>query len=201
MAAENGLGQLHRVAADCLQAALSKGASDSAVRAWRVRDVTLQWRDGKVEKVSEATTRGLAVQLYVDGRYSSASTSDLRPDAIAGLLDGQIALTRALTPDPDRLLPEPALYAGRADVDLQLVDPAYGDLTPERRRAVAQGIEAGARAVAGADSILSVTTGVSDTCAESVRLHSNGFSGQRVETTFWIAAEVSVKDPDGRRDP
>ena len=69
--------------------ALSKGASDSAVRAWRVRDVTLEWRDGRAEKVSEATTRGLAAQLYVDGRYSSASTSDLRPEA-QGLLSGEV---------------------------------------------------------------------------------------------------------------
>jgi PmbA protein len=193
------MNDLHVIAADCLKEALAQGASDSAVRAWRVRDVTLQWRDGKVEKVSEATTRGMAVQLYVDGRYSSASTSDLRKEALTSLLGRQIELTRALAPDPDRILPDPALYAGRADVDLQLADPAYAGVTPEQRRALAQEAEEGARSVEGARSILSVTSGVSDTRSESVRLHSNGFEGQRVETSFWVSAEVSVKDPDGRR--
>ncbi len=81
------LKDLHDVAQNAIQAARSKGAQDAAARVYRVRDVTLQWRDGKVEKVTEATTRGLGIQLYVDGRYSGASTSDLRPEAVAAFLE------------------------------------------------------------------------------------------------------------------
>ena len=62
--------------------ALKKGAKDAMATATRSRDVEIGWRDGKVEKVSEATTRGLALSLYVEGRYTFVSTSDLRPYAL-----------------------------------------------------------------------------------------------------------------------
>jgi PmbA protein len=84
-------------------------------------------------------------------------------------------------------------------VDLELVDPAYLKVTPEKRREVAQAIEAAARAVPGAAAILSVTTGFSDNRSEVWRVNSNGFAGERVDTSFWTSAQVSVKDQDGRR--
>jgi PmbA protein len=84
-------------------------------------------------------------------------------------------------------------------VDLKLEDPAYPTVTPEQRRRLAEELEAAARAVKGAEAILSVTTGFSDSRSESVRVHSNGFKGGRVDTSFWTSAQVSVKDQDGRR--
>jgi len=50
-----------------------------------------------------------------------------------------------------------------------------------------------------ADRILSVTTSVSDTQAESALVQTNGFEGTKRGTDFWIGAEVAVLDPDGRR--
>ena len=66
------------IAQDAIAFARKKGANEAAAGAYRVRNVEVQWRDGKIEKVSEATTRGLGLELYVEGRYSSVSTSDLR---------------------------------------------------------------------------------------------------------------------------
>ena len=46
-----------------------------------------------------------------------------------------------------------------------------------------------------------MTTGFSDNRSESVRVHSNGFVGGRVETSFWTSAQVSrlliEHSPDG----
>ena len=175
------------------------GARDAAAGAYRVRNVEVQWRDGKVEKVSEATTRGLGLELYVDGRYASVSTSDLRPDAVERFVEDAVALTRKLAADPYRALPDPALYEGQASVDLDLEDPRYGELDAPRRRRIAEELEAAARAVRGGEAILSVTTGFGDTQAESFRVHTNGFVGARRVTDFGMSAQVSVKDPDGRR--
>jgi PmbA protein len=191
--------ELLEVAERCQKIALKKGASAAAARAYKVRDVSVQWRDGKLEQINEATTRGAGLQLYVDGRYSSATSSDLRPEALDTFIADAVAMTRTLAKDPFRSLPDPKLYEGQPAVDLQIEDPAYPTVTPEKRRQVAQAVEAAARSVKGAESILSVTTGFSDTRAESVRVHSNGFTGARVDTAFWTQAQVSVKDPDGRR--
>lgn len=191
--------ELVEVALRCQKVALQKGAAEAAARAYKVRDVTVQWRDGKLEQINEATTRGVGLSLYVDGRFSSVSSSDLRPEALETFIGDAVVMTRTLAQDPFRTLPDPKLYEGQAKVDLQLEDPAYATVTPEQRRQVAQEIETAARAVKGAQAILSVTTGFSDNRSESVRVHSNGFLGSRVDTAFWIQAQVSVKDPDGRR--
>jgi PmbA protein len=187
------------IAHGCVKTALARGASQAGVRAYRVRDVAVQWRDGKLEQINEATTRGASVSLYVDGRFSSVSSSDLRPEALERFIGDAVSMTRTLAKDPFRTLPDPKLYEGQAKADLQLEDPAYATVTPEQRRQVAQEIETAARSVKGAEAILSVTTGFNDNRSESVRVHSNGFHGSRVETAFWISAQVSVKDPDGRR--
>ena len=187
------------IARAAMKSALAKGAKEAAATVNRSRNVSLEWRDGKVEKINEATTRGLTLQLYVDGRYSQVSSSDLRPEALSTFIGDSISMTRVLSEDPFRSLPEPALYEGRSSVDLQLEDPAYPTVTPEQRREAAQRMEEAARAVKGAETILSVSTGFDDTRTESFRVASNGFEGERVDTVFFVSASVSVKDADGRR--
>lgn len=193
------------IAGKAVELARRFGAQEAAAGAYRVRDVQVQWRDGQLEKLVEATTRGLGVDLYVDGRYASVSTSDLRPQALERFLQDAVALTRAISPDPFRKLPEPELYpdwarSGREpDVDLELEDREYEGLTAVHRRDLAARLEVAARSVPGAEKILSATTSVSDDLAESWRVHSNGFSAHKRGTSFWLGAEVSVQDPDGRR--
>jgi PmbA protein len=194
-----GHADLLDVARAAVALALRKGAREAAGGAYRVRSVEVQWRDGQLENVSEATTRGLGLELYVEGRYSSVSTSDLRPEAVERFVEDAVALTRKLSVDPHRYLPDPKLYQGRAEVDLDLEDPHYGELDASRRLHIARDLEAAARAVKGSEAILSVTTGFGDTFAESARVHSNGFEGARRVTDFGMTAQVSVKDPDGRR--
>ena len=60
--------------------------------------MSVQWRDGRVEQINEATTRGVGLQLYVDGRYSSVSSSDLRPEALEAFIADSIAMTRSPGP-------------------------------------------------------------------------------------------------------
>lgn len=179
--------------------ARQKGAAEARASAYSSREVEITWRDGRVEKVSEATTRGASVSLYVDGRYSSVSTSDLRPEALERFLEESIAMARTLAKDPFRALPDPKLYAGRASVDLQLYDPKYESVTADVRRRIAREMEEAARGVKGNDAIVSVETGVSDTKSMSATATSNGFEGEREETQFWQSASVTCKDKDGRR--
>ncbi len=192
----NDLLDITRCAADL---ALQKGAGEAAAGGWQARHVEVAWRDGRIEKVSEATTRGLGLDLYVDGRFASVSTSDLRPEALERFIEDAIVLARTLAPDPHRRLPDPELYRGQAQVDLELEDPSHGALDSGTRRRIAEELEAAARAAPGAERILSVTTGASDTRAESALVHTNGFEGTKHGTDFWISAEVTVKDDDGRR--
>ena len=187
------------IAQSAVKTALAKGAQEVAANLSRSRDVETVWRDGQLEKTQEATSRAIRLTLYVDGRYATVSSSDLRPQALEQFIADSVVLTRALGKDPHRSLPDPKLYAGQAKVDLQLADPRHEAFTAEDRRRLARELEAAARAVPGSDKILSVTGSVNDRSAESYKVHSNGFVGHRKDTSTFLGAEVSVKDPDGRR--
>jgi PmbA protein len=187
------------IARDVVALAKKKGAQEVAASANRARGVSVEWREGRLERITEATTRELALELYVDGRYSAVSTSDLRPEALETFVENAVALTRTLAADPFRSLPDPALYQGRPEKDLQLEDPGYDAVSPQQRRAIAQSIEEAARSVKGSEAILSVTSAFSDSLSEGFRVHSNGFEGARRGTHYAQWAEVSVKDDDGRR--
>jgi PmbA protein len=187
------------IAQSCIAMAKSAGAPDASARAYRVRDVSLDYRDGKVEKISESTTRGVGIQLYVDNRFSSVSTSDLRPDALKQFIADSVALAKAIQPDPFRALPDPELYKGQAAADLQLEDPKYPDVTADEGRKVAKVMYDAARGVKGAEAILSVTSSFSSNLVENWMVTSNGFSGANRSTSFFVSAGVSAKDADGRR--
>jgi PmbA protein len=191
--------ELLTVAKQVMALAKKEGAQDSAVNAWRSRDVETKWRDGKVEKLSDATTRGLTVALYVDGRFGSMTTSDLRPDALERFVRDGVATARALARDQYRKLPDPSTYAGRVTKDLELHDPKILELTADARLGRVKALEEGARSVKGAERIVSVTTTVDDSVSEMVRVASNGFEGSYVSTSTSQGASVSVKDDDGRR--
>ena len=187
------------ISQQCIGIAKSAGAADASARAYRVRDVSLDYRDGKVEKISESTTRGVMLQLYVDGRFSTVSTSDLRPDSLKTFITDSIALAKTIAPDPFRGLPDPALYKGQSPIDLQIEDPKYSAVTADEGRKVAKAMHDAARAVKGAEAFNSVTASFTSNLVENWMVTSNGFSGSNRSTAFFVSAGVSAKDSDGRR--
>jgi PmbA protein len=190
---------LLKVARTCVKIAQKKGAQEVAAVSSQGREVSVQWRDGKVEKMHEATTRGVSLELYVDGRYGVVRTGDLRPAALESFIAESVEMTRKIAKDPFRSLPDPKLYKGQSKVDLELEDPKYTGLTAEQRRDLCEKTEAAARGVQGSKDIVSVTTGFGDERTIAWRVHSNGFEGGNTSTVFYVQAETSVKDADGRK--
>ena len=66
-----------------IQLATRAGAQDAWAKTSRNRDVEIKYRDDHIETVQESTTQGLSLRLWVDGRYSTHSTTDLRPESSA----------------------------------------------------------------------------------------------------------------------
>jgi PmbA protein len=192
--------ELLEIARATVQSARKKGARDVRAAVYRSRESVVEWRNGKLDRVRESTKAGLSVSLYVDGRYSSNTTSDLRRDAIDRFLSETVAITRVLQPDPHRRLPDPRRYRGRHTGDLQLYDAkGAAEMTSGERRRVAAALEAGARAAPGAERILVVTSTCSDSRGESALVASNGMEGTRQGTTFSMFAMAVVKDVGARK--
>lgn len=190
--------EMRDLAAWSVKAAKSAGADDCRVSINGERFVEISYRDRKPENIKEATTRGLYIQIFADGRYSSQSTSDLRKTALKDFISNAVASTKLLAEDPYRSLPDPKFYQGRAELDLGLVDPDYGKYTADDRHVLVKAVEDSCIAKGG-DKVISVSATGYDTHAESVEMTSNGFEGGSEITFYYAYAEMTAKGEGDRR--
>ena len=173
------------------------GANDAAVDVGGSRDVEIIYRDGKLDKLTESTVNSLDLTLYVDQKYSSHSTNDLRQETLESFITEAVAMTKHLGQDPFRSLPDPKYYEGKKDIDLTLYDPAYESFTADQMVARAKEIEEIARGQS--DLLISCTSSVSSSYSESAKVHSNGFEGTRAGSSFVAGAEATVRDGETGR--
>jgi len=192
-------GNLLDLAKRAAKVATDAGAKDARAKAKRQREVEVEWRDGKLDRIRESTKLGMSIALYVDGRYSANSTSDIREGAIDEYVRGAVETTRYLAEDEHRHLPDPSRYEGMTQEDLQRTDPALGSITPERRLEQSRLLEEAARAGEGADRIVSVTSWVGAVETEVACLCTNGLEASETGTYFSRGLSVSVRDEDDRK--
>lgn len=181
-----------------IETAKSLGADDCGVSINENRTVEISYREQKPENIKEASTRNLGVNLYVDGRYSSQSTSDLRKDALKEFLGGAIGTTKWLAEDPHRTLPDPKYYKGRVEKDLGLFDPEYPRFSPEERHKLVKAVEK-ACLKRGGEKTISVTAEVQDIHNRSFKMTSNGFEGHSEATVYVAGAQMTAQDEGDRR--
>ncbi len=168
------MSELLQSATAAVEMARKAGAQDAWASLSRDRSVSYTYRDGKIEKVEESTSRGLGISLYVDGRYSSHSTTDLRPERLQSFITEAVALTRALQPDPHRKIPDPSLFKDRPTTDLERNDPAVARITREQREAWCAEMDARAHAD---KRVISAESGLFSGESQGASASSNGFTG------------------------
>lgn len=186
--------QLEKRAADAVTMARKAGADNAWAQAQRVRVVDFTMRDGKLEEVQDSTTRGLSLRLFVNGRFSSNGTTDLRPEKLQAFVRETVALTRALQPDPHRVLPDPARFRGQP-TGLDLVDAAVPNLDRTARLDRCGAMNA---RVVGKPGVISASSSVSDVHAYVGAASSNGFSSSYETTQVGMYTSVTLKDGDKR---
>ena len=190
--------ELYDLAEKAIEIAKSSGADDCRVAVGGQRFVEISYRDHKPENIKEASTKGLGVEIFVNKRYSSQSTSDLRSDSLKTFITNAIASTKLLAEDPFRTLPDPKYYQGRAEVDLKQYDPAYENMTPEERHSFVKAMEESCLAKGG-DRVISVTARGYDSRSEQLLMTSNGFDGYQEASVFFGGAQMTARDEGDRR--
>jgi len=193
---EGGVDTLRQRAQEAVELAQRAGADEAWGTATKRRSVEVEYRDDILEKVQENTTRGLSIRLWVDGRYSTHSTTDLRPDSLRSFIPEAVALTRALERDPYRIITPPELYADRPTTDLDLVGQAVRRIEPDQRLAWCREMVAAAR---DHERIISATVSVSSSEGMFASVSSNGFAGDQEWTSVWCGGEVTLRDEGDRR--
>ncbi|HDR04384.1 MAG TPA: TldD/PmbA family protein [Candidatus Marinimicrobia bacterium] len=161
------------------------------------RQFNMSQRDGKIETLKESVQASLYIELFVNGKYSSHSTNDLRKSVLEGFLANTVEMTRYLNKDEFRSLPDPKLYAGRENLELELADKSIDKITMEQKRAWIDEVEKTAKSLD--KRIISVSADYWDVNGLSVRRHSNGFFGVTEGTNIGLGASVSLLDENGKK--
>ncbi len=183
--------ELLQQAEQAVELALKTGANDAIARVRDENSAEYTYRDGNIEQVQQSATRGLSIQLYVNGRYSTHQTSDLRAASVARFIEDAVALTQHLAEDPHRVIPDAALYEGRPDTDLQSDDAAVRDLP---REACIDWLKKMDAVTHTDDRVVSATADVYYGWNTSARVSSNGFSGIQSGTSIGYGASVTLKE-------
>jgi PmbA protein len=188
---------VREIASQAADAARRLGAQDARIRVNRERYVYLKSSAGELEQIEESSELSLSAALFVDGRFSTHTTSDLRPEGLEAFLKNAVAMTRYLVPEPARTLPPPELYKGYEEKELRLNDAAYDTVDTDTRKKVITELN---DAVAGKSPALNL---VEAYCYDSVRegalVNTNGFTGFQRGTRFSVGVDITAQDPEGRR--
>ena len=188
--------ELQNRAAQAVAMAQDAGADEAFATTSQSRNVEFQYRDGSLEMVKDTTSRGLGIQVYADGRYSSHQTTDLNPDRLESFVAEAVAITRALEPDEFRKITPAELFAGRPSDDLDLVDPTVASLTREQRLEWCKSLD---RVATDHERVISSTSAVYDGSSASASVSSNGFSGESQSTYCWYGSNITLRDQGDKR--
>jgi len=177
--------------------ALKAGADEVTVHLSTSQGVEIEYRDDRVEKLKSSQQRSLQLEIYADRRFGVHSTNDLRQDSLAEFIPRAVAMVRYLEEDPYRALPDPEMYQGQSEMDLELEDAGYDQITLDERIERTREMVA---SIQGSDErIISIAADYYDSRYEQVTLRSNGFAGTERGTYFVQGTTVSLQEDNGRK--
>ena len=125
-------------------AALAKkaGASDAEAYAERSRESSVKVRDGEVEELQQATSKGIGLRVIKGGRLGFAYGTDFSKAGLQLLADRALALAKGTAPDDSNVLPKTLSRAKNSEGDY---DPAIEDIDPAWKLTTARACEKGAQ--------------------------------------------------------
>ncbi|HZF26921.1 MAG TPA: metalloprotease PmbA [Steroidobacteraceae bacterium] len=149
-------------------------------------------RLGEVDTLEYQRDRGLGITVYFDGRKGSASTADLRREAIRDTVLKACSIARFTASDDCAGLADAELMA-RAQPDLALSHP--WDISPEASIDIARACEAAALAV---DARVRNSEGASLGTHRGMRVYGNshGFIGGFASTSHSVSCAVVASAGD-----
>lgn len=171
--------------------ALKHGCQSAKAVLYSNSNTSFELRDGKMDKLQQASEGGLSISLYVDGRYGNFSTNRLNQKELETFITNGIDSTKYLAQDKARKLPDPSRYYKGGNPDLKLYDSSLDSVQPDDKVELAKKV---ADEILGKnDRIISVDSSYSDGADFSYRITSNGFEGESKSTWFSLSSGVAIK--------
>jgi PmbA protein len=189
--------ELQAVVSAALARARALGASAADADASIQKGLSTTVRMGEIETLEYRRDRGLALTVYFGHRKGTASTADLRPEAMEQTVAKACAIARHTASDECAGLAEPELMA-REFPDLDLDHP--WDLQPEQAVEIARACEAAGLAV---DGRLRNSEGATLGTQRGVRVYGNthGFLAGQTSTSHSLSCALLAQvGADMQRD-
>jgi len=185
--------QLEQAAEIALSQAKSQGATAAEVGVSHSKGLSVTVRQGDVETLEYNNDTGLGITVYFGQSKASASTSDLRPEAIADAVKAASGIAKHTQADE---------YAGLADAelmatefpDLSLYHP--WDIDAEQAIGLATECE---RAGFDVDSKINNSEGASVSSHQGGRVYANshGFVGSTLSSRHSLSCTLIANDDRG----
>ena len=175
---------LEAVARRAVELALEAGAGDADAYVERSVEREIRVYDRAVESLTDASSRGVGVRAFVDGRWGHAYGTDLTDDGLRELAVAAHGAAAVADTDEHAGLPD---EPGAADVgDLRSAELAAW--TTERKVELALEIERAARNNPKVTQVEQVV--YADTDAEAALSNSRGFTGSFATSAAWAYASA-----------
>ena len=167
------------------------GASDAEGYAERTRESSVKVREGNVEELQQATSKGVGLRVFAAGRLGFAYGTDFSRDGLRKLAESAVALAKGAAKDEFNELPR-GKSLGRGPEGWY--DPAIEDIDPAWKLRAAQAAE---KAASGVDRRVTRfdSTGAGDFLAHAAIASSRGAAGEsRASYAFVYSSPVAEAD-------
>ncbi len=167
------------------------GATEAEAYAERTRDSSVRVRDGEVEELQQAASKGVGLRVIREKRLGFAYGTDFSKAGLTQLAERAVALAKGAAKDEANGLPRAAQLGSGAAGEY---DAAIEEISPEWKLAAARAAEKGARAedarVKKFDS-----TGAGDFLAQAAIASSRGAGGEsRASYAYVYCSPVAEAD-------
>jgi PmbA protein len=180
-----------------MQFALDKGCSQASVSLSSNASNSFEFRGTQIDRLQQANTSGMNIQLFVDGKFGTYSTNRLNKRELERYITNNVEVTRYLAVDEYRRLPKPERYYKGDGRGLDTFDNNADRISVDDKLALVKNTTA---EVYGTDPrLISVTSGYGDSQSGTYMVTSNGFEGESESTSFYLSAGVSMKDEGDER--
>ena len=188
---------LQQLATDVVEMGLAAGATAVEVSADQSTHTELEVRNGAIENLQQAGSRGLSIRVWKGDHSASTYTTDTSPDAIRALLNDTLALAPYTDAVPEQALPNREWLATDFP-DFDQYDHGMAELTPEQRLSRVREAE---EAALSFDPRITTSGGASwfDAAGEHVLANSLGFVHRVLRTSAQMAVQVIADDADWKK--
>ena len=190
------------IAKKVVERAKRRGAKQAEAWLEVDRESSVKVRDGEVEDLTQATSKGLGLRVLVEGRLGFTYTSALGEGRVEEIVDRAVAVAKVSAPDENNGFPTKAELKERSG-GMELFDPQVAEVSGDWRIAMAREMERAARevdprikafeAVSAGDNVGEVWFCSSEGVCDSYRSTSIflwaapvAAEGDQLQTSYWL---------------